>query len=141
MRGRRYACGTSKVPCCIAGDNPALLSLTFMPSSDESSLTMNERYVGGTALKNIITGEHLRDLFTRETLQDHFEALSDTLGFTLSMYADAGKPIFVPKGAYPICNSFRSQSSDLKSRCDQHCHPFILNTLTTGKPHVFKCYA
>ncbi|MGE5173940.1 MAG: diguanylate cyclase [Betaproteobacteria bacterium] len=92
-------------------------------------------------MENIITGEHLRDLFTRETWQDHFDALSDTLGFTLSVYSDAGKPIYVPDGAYPICTGFRSQSSDLKSRCDADCHPFILNTLTMGKPNVFKCYS
>jgi diguanylate cyclase (GGDEF)-like protein len=102
---------------------------------------MKAQHVGGTVSKDLITGEHLQDLFTSDTWQDHFEALSDTLGFALSVYSDTGKPIYVPQNAYPLCKGFRTQSSDLGSLCDASCQPFLLNTLTAGKPSVFKCHA
>ncbi len=91
--------------------------------------------------QNLITGERLKDLFSNDTWRDHFEALSDTLGFTLSVYSDAGDPVYVPESAYPLCKAFHSQSSDLKSLCDSSCRPFLMNTLAMGKPNVFKCHA
>ncbi len=89
----------------------------------------------------MITGERLQDLFTSDTWRDHFEALSDTLGFTLSVYSDTGEPVFVPEGANPLCRSFHAVSTDLKSLCDASCRPFLMNTLAVGKPNVFKCHA
>ncbi len=102
---------------------------------------MNEQHIGGTVSKDIIIGGHFQDLFTSDTWQDHFEALSDTLGFALSVYSDTGKPIYVSQSASPLCKGFRTQSSDIRSLCDTSCQPFLLNTLTMGKPSVFKCHA
>ncbi len=96
--------------------------------------------VGGTVSKSLITGERLKDLFSNDTWRDHLEALSDTLGFTLSVYSAAGDPIFVPESTYPLCQVFHSQSSNIKTLCDSSCRPFLLNTLTMGKPNVFKCH-
>lgn len=90
---------------------------------------------------NMITGEHLQDLFLTEKWQELFATLSDTLGFTLSIYSETGKPIFVPEGAYPLCKEFRTLSPDFQSQCETSCHPFMINTLKTGKPNVFKCHA
>jgi len=88
------------------------------------------------------TGEYLKDLFSTEIWQDHFTTLSDTLGFSLSMYAPSGKSIFVPRGGtLPLCRNFRSSSSEFRSQCDSYCHPIMMKTLQTGKPDVFKCYA
>jgi diguanylate cyclase (GGDEF)-like protein len=89
----------------------------------------------------MITGEHLQDLFLTEKWQELFTTLSDTLGFTLSIYSETGKPIFVPEGAQPLCKGFRTLSPDFRSQCEASCHPFMMNTLKTGKPNVFKCYA
>ncbi len=88
----------------------------------------------------MITGERLQDLFSNDTWRDHFEALSDTLGFALSVYSATGDPVYVPESANPLCKGFNSQSSDLKSLCDSSCRPFLLNTLSMGKPNVFKCH-
>jgi diguanylate cyclase (GGDEF)-like protein len=107
----------------------------------ERPSTTNTQHVGGTVL-NAITGEHLRDLFTTEKWQDHFATLSDALGFTLSIYAETGKPIFVPEGAEPLCKVFRSVSSEFSAQCEKNCHAAItIRTIRSGKPRLFKCYA
>ena len=90
---------------------------------------------------NTIAGEHLPDLFLTEKWQELFTTLSDTLGFTLSIYSATGKPIYIPEGAYPLCKEFRTLSPDFQSQCEASCLPFIKNTLKLGKPNVFKCYA
>lgn len=91
-------------------------------------------------MSNVITGEHLQDLFIKERWQDHFTALSDTLGFTLSIYSESGKPIFVSPGIH-LCGSFRSASSEFKSQCESYCDPLMMGALKTGKPKIYKCYA
>ena len=53
------------------------------------SSTTDTLYVGGTEL-NTITGERLKDLFTTAAWQDHFTFLSDSLGFSLSIYSQDG---------------------------------------------------
>ncbi len=90
---------------------------------------------------NMITGESLQDLFLTEKWQELFTTLSDTLGFTLSIYSGTGKPIFAPEGAYPLCTGFRSLSPDFRAQCEASCRSFMMNTLKTGKPNVSKCYA
>lgn len=90
---------------------------------------------------NTIAGEHLPDLFLTEKWQELFTTLSDTLGFTLSIYSATGKPIYIPEGAHPLCKEFRTLSPDFQSQCETSCLPFIKNTLKLGKPNVFKCYA
>jgi len=91
---------------------------------------------------NTITGEYLlQKLFTSETWQEHFSALSDSLGFSLSVYSQTGKPILLPAGSIPLCRGFRSSSPEFQSQCEAHCQPLIMKTLSTGKPDVFKCYA
>ena len=104
------------------------------------SLTTDTQYVGGAEL-NAITGEHLKDLFATETWQDHFTALSDSLGFSLSIYSQTGTKLFAPLRAHPLCRGFRSSSSELTSQCKSYCHPFMMNTISKGKPEVYKCYA
>jgi len=98
------------------------------------------QYVGGTEL-NAITGEHLKDLFATETWQNHFTALSDSLGFSLSIYSQTGTKLFTPLRTHPLCRGFRSSSSELTSQCKTYCHPFMMNTISKGKPDVYKCYA
>ena len=73
-------------------------------------------YVGGTEL-NIITGERLKDLFTTDAWQDHFTFLSDSLGFSLSIYSQTGKKLFAPVSTHPLCWGLRSSSSDLPPQC------------------------
>ena len=67
--------------------------------------------------------------------------LDESYLIALSVYSASGNPIYVPQSASPLCKGFRTQSSDLKSLCDTSCQPFLLNTLTAGKPSVFKCHA
>lgn len=90
---------------------------------------------------NAIAGEQLKNLFTSETWQDHFTALSESLGFTLSLYSQTGEPIFVPENASHLCRGVGSLSSEFKSQCESYCLPLMMKTLQTGKPDVFKCYA
>jgi diguanylate cyclase (GGDEF)-like protein len=91
---------------------------------------------------NAITGEYLlQNLFTSETWQDHFSALSDSLGFSLSVYSQTGKPIIIPEGTAPMCKGFRSSSPEFQAQCESYCQPLIMQTLSTGKADVFKCYA
>ena len=106
----------------------------------ECTSTSNSQYVGGIEL-NAIIGEHLEDLFATETWQDHFTALSDSLGFSLSIYSQTGTKLFAPLRTHPLCRWFRSSSSELTSQCKSYCHPFMMNTISKGKPEVYKCYA
>lgn len=90
---------------------------------------------------NAISGEHLKDLFTTGTWPDLFETLSETFGFSLSIYSSTGTPIFVSRSNPPLCKKLHALSPNVKSQCETHCRPFLVNTLTTGAPNVFKCYA
>jgi len=90
---------------------------------------------------NAITGEHLKDIFATETWQDLFTTLSDSFGFSLSVYSETGSSLFIPLTASSPCRSFRSSSQDLESLCRSYCHPRIPNALSTGRPEVYKCYA
>ncbi len=87
------------------------------------------------------TKDNLEDLIKDESWWDHFASVSESFGFSLSVFSQSGKPIFVPIGAIPPCQEFCSSSAEIKSKCDEYCHPFVMNTLATGKPNVFKCYA
>ncbi len=90
---------------------------------------------------DVITGEYLQDLFTTELWQGHFTTLSDTFGFSLSIYSSSGNQILAPQGVAPVCRSFRVSSPEFTARCRSHCHPLIMKVLQTGKPEVFKCNA
>lgn len=95
--------------------------------------------MGGVVL-NDMRGEHLLDLFKAGTLQEYFAALSERLGFHLSVYSPTGARIFTPGGKAPLCDRLRSSSPLITSQCDSYCRPFLLNTLATGKPDVFRCF-
>jgi diguanylate cyclase (GGDEF)-like protein len=101
---------------------------------------MSTGKVGGTVV-NAITEEHLKDLFTTETWQDQFTTLSESLGFSLSIYSQDGTLIFAPMHTPPLCQGFCLDSSSFKSQCESYCHPFMMNTISKGKPDVFKCYS
>jgi diguanylate cyclase (GGDEF)-like protein len=90
---------------------------------------------------NAITGERLQDLFVSKPWQDLFTALSDSLGFSLTVYAETGRPIFDPLTEDSPCMSFRSTSPGLESPCTAYCHSRIMNALATGKPEVYQCRA
>lgn len=90
---------------------------------------------------NAAAGELLKNLFTSEAWEDHFTALSESLGFTLSLYSQTGRPIFVPESATHLCHAVGSTSPTFKSQCESYCLPLMMRTLQTGKPDVFKCYA
>ena len=90
---------------------------------------------------NAITGEHLKDIFSTETWQELFTTLSDSFGFSLSIYSQTGSSLFTPPTTTSPCRGFRSSSPGLESLCRSHCYPRIINALSTGKPDVFKCYA
>ncbi len=88
-----------------------------------------------------ITGENLKDLFLAEKWQDLFTTLSDALGFSLSICAENGKPIFVPEGAPPLCKAFRSASPEFNAHCEKYLRAVITRTIESDKPKLFKCYA
>ncbi len=90
---------------------------------------------------NAINGEHLEDLVMTETWRDHFTTLTDSLGFSLSIYSQTGTLIFAPQRSHPLCQGFIPLSTEFKSHCESFCQPFILKTISTGKPDVYKCYA
>jgi len=88
-----------------------------------------------------VTGEPLQDLFTTEKWQEHFTTLSESLGFSLSVYSQNGTKIFAPLRTHPLCREFCPSSLEFRSQCKSYCHPFIVNALSTGKSDVYKCYA
>ncbi len=90
---------------------------------------------------NATTGEHLKDIFATETWQDLFTTLSDSFGFSLNVYSQTGSSLFVPQTTPSPCRGFRPSSPGRESPCRSHCHPHMINALSTGKPEVFKCYA
>ncbi len=98
------------------------------------------QHLGGS-VPDTDTKEKLQDLFKDDSWWDHFTALSESFGFCLSVFSQAGKPIYVPTGAIPPCQEFCSSSAEFKSKCDTYCHSFIMKAVATGKPDIFKCYA
>ena len=90
---------------------------------------------------NAITEEHLKDLFMTETWRDQFITLSDSLGFSLSIYAPDGTLIFAPMNTPPFCQGFCLSSPSFKAQCESYCHPLMMNAISKGKPEVFKCYS
>jgi diguanylate cyclase (GGDEF)-like protein len=86
-------------------------------------------------------GERLQELFEKETWREHFNAISESLGFSLSVFSDTGVIIFISPDTAPLCSGFRSSSSEFNSRCASDCTSRMMNTLATGKPDIFKCYA
>ena len=92
-------------------------------------------------MPNTISGEHLQDLFRTEMWRDHLSALSESHGFSLSVYSQTGTLIFAPPGPFPLCPEFRSAASSFTSHCDAQCLTHTLNTLLTNKPDVFSCFA
>jgi len=87
------------------------------------------------------TKENLEEFIKDETWWDRFASVCESFGFSLSVFSQSGKPIFVPIGTTPPCQEFCVSSPEFKSKCDAYCHPLVMNTLATGKPNVFKCYA
>jgi hypothetical protein len=83
---------------------------------------------------NAITEEHLKDLFLTETWQDQFVNLSDSLGFSLSIYSQDGTLIFAPMNTPPFCQGFCLTSSSFKQQCESYCHPIMMNAVSKGKP-------
>jgi len=59
---------------------------------------------------NAITGERLQDLFVSEPWHDLLTTLSDSLGFSLSVYAQTGRLIFAPLTEHSQCGSFLATS-------------------------------
>src|SRR3990172_12699052 len=105
-----------------------------------SSSTTNTWNVGGTVV-DVITEEHLKDLVSTEMWQDQLNTLSDSLGFSLSIYSHDGTIIFAPMNSPPFCQGFCLSSSSFKSHCESYCHPFMMNAISKGKPDVYKCYS
>jgi diguanylate cyclase (GGDEF)-like protein len=87
------------------------------------------------------TKDNLQNLFKDEAWWDHFASLSESFGFSLSIFSSSGTPIFVPTGTIPPCQEFCSSSAEFNAKHEAFCHPLIMNTLATGKPDIFKCYA
>lgn len=100
---------------------------------------MNKKYFGGN-VPVPDTKENLQGLFKDESWWDHFASISENLGFSLSVFSQSGIPIFVPTGTIPPCQEFCA-TPEFKSKHEAYCHPLIMNTLATGKPDIFKCYA
>jgi len=87
------------------------------------------------------TGSSLLELFRTDKWREHLTTLSDTLGFSLSVHAPDGKPIFVARETLPLCRGFRASSEEFGARCDSYCNRLMMDTLTTGKRAIYKCYA
>jgi diguanylate cyclase (GGDEF)-like protein len=87
-----------------------------------------------------LTGRNLQDLFATDAWQDCFAALSESLGFSLSIFSGDGKMLYGPRHTAPFCHRLRSSAPGLITSCDTHCRPFMENALETGRPDVFKCY-
>jgi diguanylate cyclase (GGDEF)-like protein len=90
---------------------------------------------------NVKIGDNLKDLLATDPWRDLFATLSESLGFSLSVYSPTGVQILTLSGSPSPCASFRATSPDFESQCKTFCQPRIVNTLATGKPDVFKCYS
>jgi diguanylate cyclase (GGDEF)-like protein len=106
----------------------------------KNSSTTNRLDVGG-AVVNTITEEHLKDLVATEAWQDQLNSLSDSLGFSLTIYSHDGTIIFAPMNNPPFCQGFCLSTSSFKAQCESHSHPIVANTISKGKPEVYKCYS
>jgi diguanylate cyclase (GGDEF)-like protein len=94
----------------------------------------------GGIMPNDPTGKNLQDLFVSNAWQDCFAALSESLGFSLSIFSRDGKLLYRPHGTAPVCRRISAPVPHLSAACDTHCRPFMDNALNTGRPDVFKCH-
>jgi len=88
-----------------------------------------------------IPGEHLRHIFKTASWWDHTATFCENFGFSLSIYSLTGKPVHASSRTASLCRGFCSSSLEFKSRCETHCLSFVMNTISTGKPDIFKCYS
>ena len=88
-----------------------------------------------------ITGERLQDFLRSGTWQDYFSSLSESLGFSLSVYSQEGTEVLSAPVPDSQCRSIKSSSAALTLQCESHCRSFVRSALASGKPAVFKCYA
>ena len=96
-------------------------------------------HVRGTVV-NASKAEHLQDLFSKEKWKGQIMTLSDTTGFTLSLYSAEGGLIFSTAEQNPPCGGLLS-SPYFKSQCDASCRAPLADVIQQGKPRVYKCYA
>jgi len=87
-----------------------------------------------------LTGKNLQDLFVTDAWQDCFAALSESLGFSLSIFSRDGRMLYSPRHTAPFCHRLRAAVPSLTASCDTHCRSFLKNALETGRPDVFTCY-
>lgn len=92
-------------------------------------------------MADTITGERLQDVLRSGTWQDFFSSLSDSLGFSLSVYSQEGMEVHGAPAPDSLCSTIKSSSAALALQCESHCRTFLRNALASGKPEVFKCYA
>jgi diguanylate cyclase (GGDEF)-like protein len=84
-----------------------------------------------------ILGENLKYLFV-EKWQDLFAILSRSIGFTLSIYDEAGAIIVAPREE-SFCVSFHGAAPGGKGGCGDSCLGWIQRAAASGKPEIFKC--
>jgi diguanylate cyclase (GGDEF)-like protein len=89
---------------------------------------------------NASKAEHLQDLFSNEKWKGQLTTLSDTTGFTLSLYSGEGREIFSTAEHNPPCSGLLS-SPYFKSQCEAYCRAPLAGVIQQGKPKIFKCYA
>jgi len=83
---------------------------------------------------------HLQNLFLSESWKGRFKTLSDTTGFNLRIYSEAGNQIFSTEEYYPMCRGLLS-APDFRSKCDNYCHNTMMGAISKGHPIIYKCYA
>ncbi len=86
------------------------------------------------------TGGNLQDLFATDSWQDSVAALSESLGFTLSIFSRDGKLLYSLRDTAHLCHRLSSSAPGLIPSCETHCRFFMKNAFETGRPAVFKCY-
>jgi diguanylate cyclase (GGDEF)-like protein len=105
----------------------------------EQFIATARQHSGGIMLHDL-TGRNLQNLFVTDAWQDCFASLSESLGFSLSIFSRDGKMLYCPRHTASFCHRLRSSAPGLITSCDTHCGPFRENALATGKSEVFKCY-
>ena len=98
------------------------------------------QYLGGN-VPDTDAKEKLENLLKNESWWIHLASLSENFGFSLGVFSQSGESISGPVGTIPPNQEFCLSSPTFKLKCKMYCHPVIMNTLATGKPNVFKCYA
>lgn len=89
---------------------------------------------------NLKSNDRLTDIISREPWHEHFTLLTQTLGFSLKVYSDAGVLLHSSPGKDILCSPLAG-SAAFRRECEKTCMTIVADVLRNGERRLFTCAA